>query len=266
MTIIGEFHNRCLQIQEAVDALLQEYKIQEALDALFEDEDLSEDELGYIVGEILIPKAVIRFAEHYSEMDDRYDYDPSEDNLNNIFQTWCSFEHLSDDLADAVTTTINTLAEEDSHRINLPSQKDGDSEDAAEEDDDNNVVFKPEDWSKLSDEERKAKVKTFLRKLAAAHIDARELKPFLKNLNVGDQSNPYGVKVGDKVKMRTSHDPRNEAIQFPNLFHQDHEDPRSHPLHQTLVNHAYEYSHTTPVSQRDGSVHRRARAAVVKAL
>jgi len=81
----------------------------------------------------------------------------------------------------------------------------------------------------------------------------------LKNLNVGDQPDPFGNKAVDGVKVfdheanRFGHS--NEAIQFPNLFHQDHEDPRSHPLHQTLVDHGYSYSHTTPVSQRDGSTH-----------
>jgi hypothetical protein len=249
--IIRQFHN-----------YLQEYKIQEAVDALLQDcvnEDLSEDELENIVGGILIPRIVLQFAEHYSEMDSRYDYDPSEDNLNDLFETFCSFEHLSEDLADAVAIRINTLAEEDNIAAKQQQQTPA-TQDSDDEDDNNSVVFHPDDWSKLSDEQRRAKVKAFLKKLSRAHIDMADLKPFIKNLNVGDQSESYGVKVGEKVKVfdreanRYGHEP-NEGIQFPNLFHQDNEDPRSHPLHQTLVNHAYEYSHTTPVTQRDGSTH-----------
>ena len=45
-------------------------------------------------------------------------------------------------------------------------------------------------------------------------------------------------------------------IRGENLFHQsDHEDPRNHPLRNTLKQFAYSYSHTTPVNQPDGSVH-----------
>ena len=131
--------------------------IQDAFEQIFDDlinEDLSEAETDYVVHEILMPELVILFAEKYDALDSAYDYDPSEDNLNAIFETFCAAKHLSGDLANLLAATINKHAAAE--------------DDEEEDDNNNNVVFKPNYWDELSDDERQAKVKAFLKKIANA--------------------------------------------------------------------------------------------------
>jgi hypothetical protein len=225
-----------------------------------EDGALTEEQFQCLVTEMLIPALCSEFAEHYSEMDNAYDYDPNDPNaLDDIFETWAQFEGLPEELEDAVANEINVatvLDEEDNVPARSPIETiynqpgDKDSDDV----DDNDVVFKQ--WEKLSDDERKRRVKQFLKKISAAHSDAREGKPWFKNLDVGKDpyANDFGVtKTFDRDKNRFDH-ATDEAIQFANLFHQEHEDPRDHPLHQTALTHGFEYSHSVGVNQRDGSI------------
>jgi len=100
--------------------------------------------------------------------------------------------------------------------------------DDEEHDDDDATIFDGEKpWSELTAAERKAKTKAFLRKLANAHVDARDGEPFLKTLDVG--ADPYGNVWGRNVKTRTSHSLKNEAVSFPNIFTQHDSDHRSPP-------------------------------------
>jgi hypothetical protein len=215
--------------------------------ALADAEHLGELAQHQVV-ECLLPKIAICFANKYNEMTELYDDEPDPQDL---FETFCKFEGVSDAMSDVIAISINEGA------AALLHEELKDDDDDHDEDADENIVFSSADyWKNLSDEQRQAKVKAFLRKLAHAHRDIADYKPFLKNLNIGDQENPYGIKVGSKVKMRPSHDPRtNEATMFPNLFQSSASEPRNHPLQQTLVKHGYSYSHTTPVNQHDGCVH-----------
>jgi hypothetical protein len=109
-----------------------------------EGEDFSEAEMEWVMEDIVIPEMVIRFAEHYTNIDNCYDDNPDP---NTVFRTFVKFEHLSEDLANTVADVINKATAQDS------------SED---EDDDNEVVFKGEkEWQELTATERQAKLKTF---------------------------------------------------------------------------------------------------------
>jgi hypothetical protein len=154
---------------------------------------------------------------------------------------------------------MNAIGMSAAATINNHAAAEDDDED--EDDEDNEAVFKPNDWDELSDDERQAKVKAFLRKIAKVHLDARDQKPFLKNLNIGDQSNPWGIKVAgqvktfDRVAHRYGHSPNESTIRFPNVLNQGHdEDHRNHPLHKIAQKRGFQYSHTTPVTQHDRSV------------
>jgi hypothetical protein len=169
------------KISHLFQSYLQEMKIGIAFDQILGhllDEEFSDGETDYLVHEILMPEVVCLFAEKYSELDEVYGYDSSsEDNLNSVFETFCKFEGLPGDLQNLLAATINNHAA---------------AKDDEDDDDDNEAVFKPNDWDELSDDERQAKVKAFLKKIANAHLDARDQKPFLKNLDIGDQENPWG--------------------------------------------------------------------------
>jgi hypothetical protein len=201
-----------------------------------------------VLQDIIVPEIVAQFATKFDDLDNRYDYDPSDDNLNDIFETFCKFEGLSETLASAVATRINTAA----------------AQDQDDEDDDNEPVFKSKDWARLSDDERKAKVKAFLKKLASVGADARDLKPFLKDLNIGDHEDPYGnkfrvTKTFDRQANRYGHSPNESisegTISFPNVFNQGHDDDhRNHPLNVIAKRYGFQYSHTTPVTQKNGGV------------
>jgi hypothetical protein len=116
----------------------------------------------------------------------------------------------------------------------------------------------------LTDGQRQQKVRNFLKKLSRVGADAREMRPFIKTLDVG--LNPYGVRTNphvktfDRKKFHFGHEnnlgPSNEGtIQFPNSsgqgYDQDHE---KHCCHQVALKHGYSYSHTTPINQRDGEI------------
>ena len=192
---------------------VKEMSLGDAFAATLADAENLEELDQVAVVECLLPEIAIRFANTYNEMTELYEDPPG---LNSVFETFCAFEGLSQDLANVVAITINEgaaslLVEESDDDVdwkNLKLPKDGDEDDVDDED----VVFKGQEWARLSDEERQAKVKAFLKKIAKAHANSRDIKPFLKNLNVGDQENPWGIKVGEKVKMRTSHDPRRKSV------------------------------------------------------
>jgi hypothetical protein len=332
MSISNLNHNAIIKrlrfyLQESNDA-------QNAVEMILDDcdsDELTEKQTDFVREEILVPQLVIRFAEHYEGICRVY---PSDPDPSTIFQTFVTFEKLSEDLAKDVARAINFGAAEDD---------DGDEDEI----DDNGVVFHGEkDWQELSAAERQAKVKLFLKKLSRVGYDAKEMQPFLKNLNVGKQANRYGSKfgtatktfdrennrfghpnnlgnlvapneeteldehthghnVGDRVQLHPATDrwmmgdrygtvvklgnkhvhvkmdksnktlkvhPNNigdnygpaknaheetldeGSISFPNSSGQGHDaDHDLHPLHKIAAKHGYNYSHTTPVTQRDGS-------------
>jgi hypothetical protein len=98
---------------------LQELNVQDAAECLLEDcenEDLTEDDLEHVINQILIPEIVARFADRFSELDNCYDYEPEEDNLNSIWKAFVAFEGLSPNLRDVIASTINEASKEDDAR------------------------------------------------------------------------------------------------------------------------------------------------------
>ena len=143
---------------------LQELNVQDATERMFADcikEDLSEDEIESVLQDIIIPEIVVQFATKFDGLDNCYEYDPSDDNLNDIFETFCKFEGLSERLANAVATTINTAAAQDEDD---------------EDDDDNEPVFKSKDWARLSDDKRKAKAGYLSREISLLHFRKNDFR------------------------------------------------------------------------------------------
>src|SRR5262249_15792790 len=69
------------------------------------------------------------------------------------------------------------------------------------------------------------------------------------------QNRTKGINLA--VKKIETKEETTEAVHFPNLFEpssDDSDNHRAHRLHRTLVDHGYAYSHTTPVSQKDGNI------------
>ncbi len=223
-------------------------KVGHAFERTIDDAKHLED-LGKVIEEVLVPEIAVLFAEKYDKLGDYFDLD-DDHSLNNIFDMFCRFESIEQDLANEVATTINEAAAQDFDE----------EEGEGDEDDDDDVVFKDQEWAEMSDSERQAKVKAFLVKLANAHLNMRDGKAFLKNLNVGDQEDPYGNKHGitktfDRAKHHFGHGPNESAIQSANLPHAFNiEDLKNHPLHRTATKHGYEYFHSTPVTQKNGDV------------
>jgi hypothetical protein len=242
-------------VLERFQAYLQDAnKIGNALEMIIDDavsESLSEGQALYIVENLILPQIVVRFALHLNDLNEMYGYEHSP---HEVLSAFCDFNELSEDFQNDIAQEIVEAA---------AAHSDGDV-------DDEDVVFKREDWTKLSSAERQAKEKSFLRKLAAAHLDMRDLKPFIKDLDVG--ANPYGIyngakkyKAFDRAAHHYGHDPAPESykeetfeegtIQFPNSSGQGNDDEAQwHPLHKVALKHGYRYSHTTPIHQANGEV------------
>src|SRR5262249_51987577 len=86
-------------------------KLGDAFERVMHDAEELED--LHVVEEALVPEIVALFAEKYDTLDNCYVYDPDEDNLNIIFETFCKFEGLSEGIANVVAATINTAAAQD---------------------------------------------------------------------------------------------------------------------------------------------------------
>ena len=125
------------------------------------------------------------------------------------FKTFCAFNKIDEDLAQTIASAINAAVKKD-HEEDI---------------DDNDVVCKPDEWKHLSKADVQRKTKNFLRKIAHAGIDAANLRPFIKNLNVGED--PYRNKFGEKVKTfsdpRFGHSANESSILFPNTSGQGHQ-------------------------------------------
>jgi len=78
---------------------VKEMSLGDAFDATLTDAELNQQ----TVAECLIPEIAICFANKYNEMTELYE-DPPE--LNSVFETFCAFEGLSQDLANVVAITI----------------------------------------------------------------------------------------------------------------------------------------------------------------
>jgi hypothetical protein len=224
---------------------LQESNVNDALAGILddaEDEEFTNEEVQVMIGEILIPEVVILFTDKVLMMDNCYDYDSNDENsLQEIFDTFC-IQNISTDFANLIASAINEAA-------------------ASDEDDE-------AQFAKISNKERSAKVKAFLKKLAQSGLDAKDLKPFFRN-SIGDQSDPYGNQFGKNVTKGdhygSDHKPNydDDDIDSPRplkagiaINREEHEeDPfhRAHELHRTLAKFNFKYHATSPVYQRVGS-------------
>jgi hypothetical protein len=147
--ILHRFHEYLEELnnaQAATEALLDDCR----------DPDMNVASCLYVLENIIVPEIMLSFAERFLELDNCYDYDPSEDSLNSILEIFCAKEKLDSDLQNTLATAINEAAAQDEDD---------------EDEDDNDVVFKPgtqrpykqPEWTELSDEEKQAKVKRFLK-------------------------------------------------------------------------------------------------------
>jgi hypothetical protein len=241
-----------MNIQQAIDMVLQDA---EATRQELSHVSLSHEDLQQIEAEIL-PEIAVAFANKFTSLDERFSYDDEDDNLNSIFSIFCKINSLNEDLAKSLAMLINSGTAYDAN----------DEDDKTEDDDD--FIF--QQFEKLTDDERREKIKAFLRKLANVGNDSKQLRPFLSNLKIG--TDPYSnerAKVSKVNHYGPGHSPNEDvrtplaaglflneaAIQSPNSsgqgFDKDHD---LHPLHKAASKFGYSYSHTTPVHQRDGSV------------
>jgi len=150
------------EVVNRFDLYLEDANVHTAVSMIVDDcEGLSEEEIELVIDEILIPSVVYRFAEHYDGIARLHNSDP--DPIS-VFETFCTFEGIADtNLANAVAIAINEGAANDSD-----NDDNGDSDNSdwdsdnwghgtvndEEEIDDQKVVCTPEDWEKLSDEDR----------------------------------------------------------------------------------------------------------------
>src|SRR5262245_5951148 len=111
-----------------ISEFLKEYSVGDSIDTLLGDDELSDAEIVSFIEEVLVPESIIRFAAKYQSMNEFYG---DEDDLDDLFGTFCHFEGINEALANHVVNTINVSAA---------------SDDDAEDVDDGEVVFKPEDW------------------------------------------------------------------------------------------------------------------------
>jgi hypothetical protein len=147
--------------------LSQGQTIAEALSNVLSDPVITESECEDIFLGTLLPEVIQAFSEIYCVVEAE---NPSVD-LNTCFDLWCESQEIDIELGNFITQKINETA----------SSFDEDEED---------FIFKPQDWSRLSDEQRQDKVKAFLRALAGVQSDFNNNKPFIKNLDGKDSS--YG--------------------------------------------------------------------------
>jgi hypothetical protein len=151
---------------------LDEMKMGDACVQILNDEQFTEAEQEQVFGEILIPAAIVSFAEKYESIGD----DSGED-LQTFWDAFLQFEHIPEELGNAIAATIN---------------------DVVKTDDEDDGVMSVNDWDNLSDKERLIKVKKFLAALANSGDDARDIRPFIKR---GPGPDPYGNEWGKNVKV-----------------------------------------------------------------
>jgi hypothetical protein len=166
--VLGQFNyyrqELNLNVQEAAEQLLED---------CIDEEDMSDEDLEYVV-ETLIPEIIVLFAETYDSMTNCYDYSDDEDDLTQIFETWAKFEGLSENLQNEIADTIDEFV-----KHNDPDNDqdgDGKDEDGDGQSETADFIFKDNEWNRLSDSERQAKIKRFLKKLATAHLDMKNTK------------------------------------------------------------------------------------------
>ena len=87
--------------------------------------------------------------------------------MQKFFEAFLQFEHIPEELGNAIALTINELTKE---------------EDDDEEENDGVIAATP--WDSLSNQERLLKVKTFLKAIADSGDNFRDLKPFLNVVRV----------------------------------------------------------------------------------
>jgi hypothetical protein len=162
---------------------LDEMKMGEACVQILNDEQLGEDDQQQVLGELLLPQIILAFADKYDSLRD----DDGAD-LQNFFEAFLTFEHIPEELHNVIAATINTAAKED-------EEEDG--------------VISQGEWDTLSDQERIAKVKAFLKRIAVSGDNHRDQKPFITR---GPGPDPYGnqwgknaVKVFDRKTNRYGH-------------------------------------------------------------
>jgi hypothetical protein len=172
--------------EESISSLfwsyLGEMSVNEALTAILDDpiiqNSLTEGETEYLLSGVVLPAVIQDFAERFAALIN----EEENADVNQAFESWCEIENIPLELANLLASTINEATE------------------AAAEEEDDDGVFKGEgDWAALSNEQRVAKVKAFLRMLAGAHNDSRQGLPFIKKLDVGKDI--YGNEFGKNVKV-----------------------------------------------------------------
>jgi hypothetical protein len=256
------------EVVNRFEIYLEDANIHTAASMIVDDcEGLSEEEIEHVLENIIVPTIMMKFAKKYADLNELYGYEHSP---TEVWSTFTEFEGINETgLANIVVQAINegAAADSDNDSDGEDSNDDWDATDWGNADvddevdiEDDDVVYSVDDWKNLSADERQNKVRLFLKKLARVGNDAKNMRPFLKNLNVGHKQNYLGVKYGDATKVfdrganHYGHD-ANESILFPSSDGTGHDDEAQwHPLHPTLLKHGYKYHFTTPVPQPNGNV------------
>ena len=230
------------------------------------DEDQVTDQLDTVIAEIIVPGILLNFATHYNKISEMF----GADDVSSCFQTYCSFNEIADTrLAMAVEELLIEASAKESDNDDDGNQSENSDWDSSDWDhigpddandiDDNDCVFSPEDWEKLTPEERQAKLKKFFLKLAHTGHANREGLPFIKTLNVGDKANYLGVSYGHATQVFNRKKnlygkppaPSQYGESFLPLVHDT--DHKHHLLTPTLDKHGYSYSHS--VTDGDTAYH-----------
>jgi hypothetical protein len=173
--------------------LNQDHKVGDVWGAILGDSIVESAEDEETICSILLPLTISLFAETYVAVSDDTD-----DDINQVFESFCSHENINLDLQNALAEVINEV----SAAYN------------PDEADDDDFVFSPDDWQNLSAEERMRKVRAFILALGNTPNDVRDMRPFVKHLDVGSEPDFYGNKQGasqtktfDREKHRYGHRP-----------------------------------------------------------
>ena len=173
-----------MNIEALFEQLLDEgYKIGAAFDTLIDDNEFTAEEIKSLIEGLLIPTAMAAFSLKFTAMDESF----SETNVQQIFEVFLRTEHLSE------YENILALA------INSETQKAYDAGINEEDSEDGGVINGP--FEKLSDDERIAAVKAFLKKIYSSGDDAKNIRPFIKNLPTN--TDYLGNNFGSKVQVRS---------------------------------------------------------------
>ena len=100
--------------------------------------------------------------------------------FQNFFEAFLTFEHIPEELHNVIAATINTAAKEGN-----------------DVEDDNGVISQGE--YELSDQERIAKVKAFLKAIANSGDNHRDQKPLIQR---GPGADPYGNEWGKNIGVK----------------------------------------------------------------